>query len=96
MGDAVNKPRVLPDQPGEDLVLTAVLTVVLTVVLAVPNRRRAAQNRLSRHHSSGLTHEDRPGTRFVQEFLFANLSENVRRHVACNVSLSREIPFGVE
>src|ERR1017187_1963687 len=64
--DAVNQPGMLPDQPFEHVVVTAL------------NGSRSAQNRLSRHHASALTHEDRPGARFVQEFL-----EGERRYRSC-------------
>ena len=62
MRDAVDQPRVLPDQRIEHLVWTA------RVVGAI-NRGRSAQDRLSYHHASALTHEDRLGAHCVQEFL---------------------------
>jgi len=61
ISNAVNQPRMLPDEVFECFIVTALLTARY--------RASLAQDCLSRHQSLNLIHEDRRGGWFVQIFL---------------------------
>jgi len=79
IGDAVDQAGMLANQRFERVVIALDPTVLgfIALVFTAIDGRRSAQDRLSRHHLFALTHKDRPGARFVQEFLEEERSEEV-------------------
>jgi hypothetical protein len=95
IGNAINETGVFAHECFELLLLSAntftgVLTAIgITAILFVPrDRRRSAQDHLSCHHASALTHEDHPDRVFVREYLW----KNVRRQGACGAKGKFVIP----
>src|SRR5579872_2505576 len=62
VGDAINEPRMLPNQSLDRFLSAAIVCAALC-------RCHSAQDRLYRQHAFALTHEDRPDPNCVQEFL---------------------------